>query len=282
MRGIVIAVLLGACSGGGKGGGGGGPALTQDELTQGCVLFGACIGGDGINDCFTDVAPLLSANVWRCIIAAGSDCTASRACIGFAFEVVSVCTERCDGNTVVECDGNAEFRGDCSGPLGTGSTCFIDNFGRPACGVATCTAESHTCDGTVAQECDADAGLLGEIDCADRNLECANGVCTSPGGGAACTAGTATHCSGAAVESCSNSVAALYDCPTHITGSTCVAITTPFADAYCGFGTACVPDKGTETCTGNTINFCAAGVPGSVDCTSLGFTQCLNGRCVTL
>jgi len=52
--------------------------------------------------------------------------------------------------------------------------------------------------------------------------------------------------------------------------------------ADCGYDTACVPEKGAETCTGNTVNFCAAGVAGNVDCISLGFTQCLIGRCVTL
>jgi hypothetical protein len=277
MRGIVIVVLLGACGGGGKGGGGG--ALTQDELTNACVLFGSCIGGDGVNDCFTDIVPALPPSAMRCIIAAGNDCVASRACLGFTFSMVTSCTERCDGNTIVECEGSTiEFRGDCDSPLSTGPTCFIGNFGRPECGVSTCTVESRTCAGSVAQECDVDTGILGELDCGERNLECANGVCTSPGGGGACTDGTPTHCTGAAIESCSNGTTELFDCPSLISGSTCIAGIEPF----CGYGTACVPTKGAETCTGNTLNFCAAGVVGSVDCTSLGFTQCLNGQCVTL
>lgn len=281
MRGTVIAVVLAACGGSGGGGGGGGPPLTQDELVTGCVLFGSCIGGDGINDCFSDIAPGVPADAWRCMIAAGSDCTASRACLGLSFATVATCTERCDGDTSVQCDGNAEVRIACGSPFTAGPHCQLDNLGRAACGGGACTDPTRACDGTVAQSCDTDAGLLEVVDCADLSLECANGTCTSPGGGGTCVDGTPSQCSGTAIERCDGGTTSLLDCPARFVGSTCIAATAT-SDTYCGYDTACVPEKGTESCTGNTVTFCAAGVPGNVDCTSLGFTQCLGGRCVTL
>ena len=281
MRGIVIAVLLAACGGSGSGGGGGGEPLTQDELVTGCVLFGSCIGGDGINDCFTDVAPIVPVDAWRCMIAAGSDCTASRACFGFSVATVTSCTERCDGDTTVQCDGNVELRTTCGSPFAPGPHCSLTNFGQPECNGGTCTDPSHACDGTVAQLCDTDTGTLEVADCADFALDCVNGACTAPGGGGTCVDGTPSACSGTAIQRCESGTTALFDCPSRVIGSTCIAGTAT-SDTYCGYDTACVPEKGTETCTGTTVNFCAAGVAGNVDCTSLGFTQCLNGRCLTL
>jgi len=286
MRGLAIGVLLAACGGSGSGGddGGGGGPLTQDELTTGCVLFAACDGGDGINDCFTDIAPILQPDVFRCIIAAGSDCVASRACIGMTLEASPTCTpgSHCEGNTVVDCGDGVQVTFECGSPFTTGPNCIVNGAGRADCGAATCTTESQACDGTHAQLCDLGANILEDVDCASVDMDCISGTCTSPGGGGACVDGTPPGCAGPAIERCNNGVTALLDCPSRIAGSNCVAITAPFADAYCGFGTACQPDKGTETCTGNTVNFCAAGVAGAVDCTTLGFTQCLNGTCLSL
>jgi hypothetical protein len=275
MRGIVIGVLLAACGGSGSG------PLTREEATTACVLLDSCTGGDGINDCFTDLLPQLAPAVWRCVIAAGSDCAASRECVGISFARATQCVPACEGDVVLTCGAGFARREHCDGPFSTGASCLIDNFGFPTCATGVCTTASQTCDGSLARVCDAGAGIVRETDCAVTGRQCISGVCTSLGGGGACTDGP-RHCAGTAVETCELGIAAQVDCPNVVLGSSCTPITAPFLDAYCGYDTACTPQKGTETCTGSTVNFCAAGVPAAVDCTALGFAQCIGGHCFTL
>jgi hypothetical protein len=56
--------------------------------------------------------------------------------------------------------------------------------------------------------------------------------------------------------------------------------TSTTSQPYCGFGNACYPEKGTETCSGNSVVFCAAGMSAMLDCTTLGFTGCVAGHCL--
>jgi hypothetical protein len=271
---IILAVLAAACSGRG-----GGPPLRKDELIKACVLYAGCIGG-GVDDCLGGTALRFAPDVWRCVIAAGSDCTASRACFGATVTTVTSCESGCDGDATVQCAGTTvEDKIECGSPFAnTGPKCFIDHLGNADCGAGVCTTSEQICDGDVAQSCNEGNGVLHRIDCDALGLTCAGGVCTSPGGGGACR-DDPTHCVGSALELCDFATFVRYDCPSRFVGADCFETA---AGAQCGYGPACDADGRTATCNGTTVSFCAAGISGSVDCTSLGFEQCQFGRCVSL
>ncbi len=277
MRGIVVCVLVVLGCGGGGGGGDGGATFTQEQATDACVSLTGCLGADGLNDCFTDILTSFAPATVRCLAAARSDCAAVSTCLGATITAAPACTPgtRCDGNNLVECVDGVQATTACGNVETTGPSCVTSTTGRGACGVTTCTTDSQTCNGSVLEVCQASQGILKERDCADFGLDCISGVCTSPGGGGACTQ-TTVHCNGTAIEDCTNGVTALLDCPSRVPGSTCYANAT---DAYCGFGDECFPTKGAETCNGTSITFCANGITTTLDCTSFGFTRCSFGRC---
>src|SRR5215212_812246 len=104
-RWIGVVAVLAAC-GGSSSGGGGGPPATQEEIADACVVAGSCgAAGDGINDCFTDLVPLLTPDEIRCLVRARADCVAARACVGLQVELAPGCTPGrvCAGNKLVEC-----------------------------------------------------------------------------------------------------------------------------------------------------------------------------------
>ena len=261
------------------------PALTPDEATTACVLFGSCMG-DGINDCYTDAMPYWSTSEARCVLAAGADCKAVMACFGMTVVLDPSCTTKsttCDGTNLVTCADGVRATVACPDAslllaAGVGSTCVATATGA-LCGDATCSAASATCNGSVASSCNTSKGVAMSIDCAEYGQSCASGVCTAAGGGGACASGTLPRCDGAAIVRCSAGVELYTDCGAIAVDATCFPGSGTATEPYCGFGSACYPTKGLETCSGNSVTFCAAGVTATVDCTSLGFTRCLAGKC---
>lgn len=259
--------------------------LSTEEAAKACVVYGSCMG-DGINDCYTDAAPFWSTAEARCVLAAGHDCAAVRACFGMQSTVsdpsCSTSSYTCDGTNLVICSGGVRSTISCpsASPLlrvGTGSTCVVGTNGA-LCGDATCSATSATCNGTVASSCYVSKGVMMSRDCADYGQSCLNGACTAPGGGAACT-GTTPTCDGADIVYCGGGTSIRTDCASLEVGATCHPGTGTTTEPYCGTGDACYPTKGAETCSGTSVNYCAGGVAATLDCTSLGFSACIGGHC---
>jgi hypothetical protein len=263
------------------------PPLTAEETTTACLLYGSCMG-DGINDCFTDAMPFWSTSEARCVIAAGTDCAAVRACFGMTVTPDASCTSAmtsCDGTNLVSCADGVRSTINCpsASPLlrvGVGPTCVATSTGA-LCGDATCSAAAATCDGTIATVCNTSKGVQMSIDCAEYAQSCVSGGCSAAGGGGSCTAGTLPRCDGSAIVRCSAGVELTTDCQTIGQAASCYAGSGTTTEPYCGFGNACYPTKGAETCSGNAVMFCAAGITATIDCTSLGFTRCFSGKCVS-
>jgi hypothetical protein len=261
------------------------PPLTADEATTACVIYGSCMG-DGINDCYTDAMPLWSPSEAHCVLAAGGDCTAVRACFGMTAVADPSCTSKtitCDGTNLVECVDGVRATYSCPNAslllgVGIGPTCIATATGA-LCGTATCSTASSTCNGSVLSSCVASKGVLMSLDCAAYGQTCTSGVCTAAGGGGACATGTPTTCAGAEIVRCSGGVEIRTDCGAIGVDATCYAGSGQTPEPYCGFGSACYPTKGAETCSGSSVVFCGAGVMATVDCTSLGFTGCAAGHC---
>jgi hypothetical protein len=260
--------------------------LTPDEAAKACVVFGSCMG-DGINDCYTDAAPYWTTSEARCVLSAGASCNAVRACFGMVAVADPSCTTSsytCDGTNLVGCGGGVRSTIACPDAslllrVGSGSTCVPTSTGGALCGDTTCSAASATCTGSVASSCVTNRGVQMSTDCSDYAQSCVSGVCTSNGGGGACTAGTLPTCDGAAIVRCSGGIEVRTDCAAREVGAMCHLGPTTSPEPYCGPGDACYPTKGAETCTGTSVSYCAGGVVATADCTTLGFSQCLGGKC---
>ena len=262
------------------------PPLTADEAATACVFYGSCLG-DGINDCYTDAMPHWSTTEARCVLAAGADCVAVRACFGMSIVADPSCTTKsttCDGANLVSCADGTRATISCPDAslllsVGVGPTCVTTSTGA-LCGKGTCSAASATCNGSVAEGCVVSKGVELSIDCAQYGQTCVAGACTAPGGGGACSSSTTT-CDGSAIVRCSSGVEIRTDCAAIGVDALCYpgTGTSSTTEPYCGFGNACYPEKGTESCNGNSVMFCAAGVTATIDCTTLGFTRCFAGRC---
>jgi len=241
--------------------------------------------GDGINDCYTDAMPFWSNAEARCVLAAGASCTAIRACFGMTVVADPSCTGRmitCDGNNLVNCGDGARSTISCpdASPLlrvGTGATCVPTSTGA-LCADASCSAAASGCNGSIAESCVTDKGVQLSLDCADYAQSCVNGGCTAAGGGGACAVAS-PHCDGAAIVRCSGGVELRTDCTVLAVGSSCYGGDRDAPEPYCGFGAACLPTKGAETCSGTSVTFCNAGATATVDCAALGFSSCISGHC---
>ena len=262
------------------------PALSADEAAKACAVYGSCMG-DGINDCYTDAMPYWAISEARCALAATGDCAAVRACFGMMVVADASCTTRvtsCDGTNLVTCGSGVRSTVACPKAslvlgVGSGPTCVPASNGSALCGTQACSAASASCAGSVATSCNLTKGVEHSLDCAVRGQSCLNGACTASGGGAACTAGTLPRCEGALIVHCSSGTELTTDCGTIAAAATChVGTATTELEPYCG-GAACYPTKGSETCNGNAVAFCAGGTTASIDCTTLGFSSCVGGKC---
>lgn len=261
---------------------------SREDAVRACLFLGGC-AGDGVADCFTDLLPALSPTTIACVLDAGTDCAAVRACLGFlGVEVDPECTPSCDGDILVSCGDGARSTLDCNAYFEMpGTTCLIGNFG-PECGAGTCDQEESMCDGDAVLLCDVDRGVYERGDCGHLGLSC-----VEDGGAARCSDGRDVACSGEpdrcdgdSLVRCSSEQEVAIDCGFLVDSRSCYQTET--AGAFCGFGDTCDPQnaKGEETCDGTVITFCAGGAVESIDCAELGFTGCTEsiggGHCTVL
>ena len=157
MRYALIAVAIAGCGGhsgapGGDAPGGGATALKVSDIAQACVNAYAClappIDGPTLPKCLNhlddgdSVVSIYRPDQIRCLVAAGADCVAARACLGYAYEACSPDGDRCEGDRLVGCGRGMSLTLDCRGGLWYGDDATCVEAGSPACGIAACTSVS--------------------------------------------------------------------------------------------------------------------------------------------
>lgn len=132
-------------------------------------------------------------------------------------------------------------------------------FGMTAVIDASCTTRVTSCDGANLVICGS--GVRSTIACpkASLLLGAGSGPTCVPASNGSALCGT---------QACSTASATCH-----------VGTASSELEPYCGGGAACYPTKGSETCTGNAVAFCAAGTTATIDCTTLGFSSCVGGKC---
>jgi hypothetical protein len=222
-------------------------------------------------------APALSARQLRCIVDAGGDCDAVRACLGVTLEVVSTCAStasRCDGTTRVFCTApeiSSEpplvIREDCAA---IGRMCAMDGD-RAVCATARCTSPDLTvrCDGDHLASCSN--GLERDSDCrAGTTCSAAAGGCV--GAGETCTADV---CEGSVFVPCDSSnhrTSTRIDCAAF--GYHCMEFPS-LSTAGCAPPDAgeCHPES--ASCDGDVLRYCAADRTWhTFDCVAHGYAAC--------
>lgn len=286
MRHVVIAFAIAGCGGhSGAADRDAAPAmaLTRDDIARACVNAYACLGppidGPTISSCLghiDDGESLVSmyrpAQI-RCLVAAGANCVAARACVGYALGACSPDGRRCDGDRVIECSAGSGTTLDCRGGLwfSSDSTCVVGT--AVTCGIGTCAGGTPSrCDGSRVVQCLN--GVQEVFDCAQLGDTCysTGGAAICIGTGAPCTA---SRCEGNQLIRCDSGREQRYACDAMLDGGTCVGYGR--GGASCGFG----PDCGAAaTCAGNVAQLCVLGAQSSVDCVAAGFSRCALGSCV--
>jgi hypothetical protein len=121
--------------------------------------------------------------------------------------------------------------------------------------------------------------------CSLFGLECrvesSNAWCV--GTGEACSAAEFAYfdvyyagqgCNGARLNACVRGGSADLDCSLFGTDFSCQTSGSAF---FCGTASECDPATHEKSCDGTNVVFCNAGKLTRVDCTSLGFTSCIDG-----
>jgi hypothetical protein len=209
----------------------------------------------------------------RCLVEAGADCAAARACLGYTVGPCSPDGDRCEGDNLVECSHGTGLTLDCRGGLWFTDDTTCVPASSVGCGLATCTDGTPSrCDGTRAVSCRS--GVLQAFDCAQAGLTCTidGDAVGCAGTGAACTA---SRCDGTTAVLCGGGHEQRYACAAMFDGGTCLDYGRE--GVSCGFGPDC---GGTATCDGNVATLCVLGAQVSVDCVAAGFRSCALGSCI--
>jgi hypothetical protein len=274
-------------------------AVLDPELAlRAAVFVGSCLPDDRSNRYLQrmydevesdDELELIGA--LPCFATKTNGCEAVAECLGYTVATVASCTAGCDGDVVVACDDEVEFREDCAFK---GLSCVLAGD-RPTCAPAGTTFTP--CDyGTFTEACEdgKPTYCLGERGkgfgpkCSDHGLSCDTVsatatdtfVCKGPDGdcqvqsygpGSARYVGIA--CNGASLEACANGGKTTVSCGSVATGFTCQD---RGETKFCGLAAACEPGTiaNQPTCEGTSLVVCNAGKTTKVDCTTLGFTGC--------
>lgn len=270
-RSIACLVVVVGCGGDDTGDPGGG------DYAAACARIGSCVGV-GASVCFDYVLPGALDDL-ACVNAAGADCVAVRACLGYQRTLDPSCNpgtgDSCSGGTLIECQDGVRTEIDCSDFFEPVGPSCIMGATRADCGGRTCTVDGErTCTGTILEVCDSSVTEV--TDCARLGTTCA----LSAGGiarcdlttGATCQVGAPSRCDGTFRVTCdADGLENRLDCDRLVPGWTCqlgVGGTTS-----CRFGDVCTA-MGSDACVGSTLRFCAGGVPAEIDCTTLGFAGC--------
>jgi hypothetical protein len=209
----------------------------------------------------------------RCLAAAGADCVAAAACVGYAYGPCAPDGDHCEGDRAVYCSRGAGLSLDCRHGLWyTGDTTCVAGT-SVTCGIAACSPDTpYHCEGSRVVHCID--GVLDVADCAPLGATCVDdgGFATCVGTSPECTA---TRCEGSELIRCSGGHEFRYACGEILDGGTC--INEGIDGASCAFG----PDCGdTATCAGNVTQLCVLGAQVSIDCVASGFAGCDLGSCL--
>lgn len=249
-------------------------AVDLATRVQACAVAGACGLVVDLEQCLFLLDAFAPDTRVSCLASAtAADCVAARACFGYRVSTDASCVPGCaDADTLVQCIENRRAETDCPASIYALGDACITNEGRSDCGGAACSNDGmSTCAGTMSSTCDS--GITETTDCADRGLICesATGRCTGVGSGS-CAVGTPTSCDGDTIVKCdANGVVRRQDCA--VMNRTCVD---GQSDKICGYGNEC-PASELPTCVGTVLAGCFDGVRKSIDCTTIGATQCIGG-----
>jgi hypothetical protein len=272
--------------------------VTREEFLRACVTEASCYNHpvdcsllDPIEplttpDIFVPLVSKVNAQRFRCLASLNGDCSRAIDCIGFG-PVGSTnvdCSNQgysCDGDKQVYtwCDalGNFKYAFDCKA-LDPRATCQVWKPGfAPICGVGTCDLPGGTCDGNRYMDCGPEGELM-SFDCGTSGLFQCDPMNGCSGTGSSCQR-TGDSCNGTIAVICENGRQANVDCASLAEGARCVGrqgVNT--SAAYCSYGDACVGQM--ATCSGTMLSYCAGDRMDVVDCTALGFANCMNGLCV--
>ena len=251
------------------------PRVAYCATALGCALlapgsFTACAS--------SSEGPPLS--VQTCIVAAGSDCAAARACTWDASHP-SLCaigaSPRCDGTVALTCDGMTTTTSQTDCAL-AGEVC-VASATAARCALATCDAPGGVgfCDGTIAVGSCARPFLRDGVDCAPLAADCVvepgpadAGAATCRGRGGGCIVPT---CEGAELLDCLDGRSAARPCPD---GERCFPAAGVYDHATCALAAECDASTFFDDCDvhDGVLTYCRRGLREKLDCRALGFAGC--------
>jgi hypothetical protein len=176
--------------------------------------------------------------------------------------------------------GGGAFVASCAPPyFGQSGDCVSSDAGTVNCvSLGSCTAGASCTDSSTLRECYAPAhASFTEYDCALSGRQCATATgavaaCVVPGKLAPpCAAKEARDsCDADSVLHCAGGLMAQTEIKCGAVGGSCTT-SNPAGVARCVFpGARCTPlDTTSNQCTGDAISVCIAGVPQTVDCTTI-------------
>jgi hypothetical protein len=261
------------------------PPLTREEIAHACVNAFAClappIDGPTLPNCLRHLddgdrlVSMYRPEQIRCLVAAGADCVAARACVGYTYGPCAPDGDHCEGDRLVQCSRGAGLSLDCRHGLWyTGDTTCV--AGRLVeCGISACAPDTpYHCEGSRVMHCID--GVLDVQDCAAVDANCVD-----EGGFATCVAKTtectetAARCEGTNLIRCGGGRELRYACAEMFDGGMC--LNEGRDGASCAFGPSC---GDSATCAGNVTQLCVLGAQVSIDCIASGFGGCDLGSCL--
>jgi hypothetical protein len=263
--------------------------LDEDVVVRATVALIACGSDDGFYDTLGVVRGVQDSFSYpggrafiECAAAVTEGCEGVRACYGLSDVQGTETCNTCQDNVAVFCGVDLTTRWNCDQ---IGATCQ-DGY---------CLAPGEElCDGTFDAECDGEGRPLSCDDivrigprCADFGLTCQvddfgiEAQCQGTGG--ECQQYSeedldldpvGTGCDGDVMHACVYHRQDNVDCRNFGPEFTCQS----FGDSFfCGTASECDPRTHEYTCEGSEVVFCDAGQLIRIDCTTLGFSECVEG-----
>lgn len=270
-------------------------SFTREDAVRSTALLLGCLE-DGKYGTFVDAFlgadndSSLVARWGNCLSAKTNACTGMTECTGVSVVARDSCETTCDGDVNTFCEDGLQISFDCStlDPDGPPLICVAGEgcefFGTTACNADTfedrCEANSLVqCRDNVELKTACPVGLV-----CSETLE-HGGLCVGSEG--SCEATTfssvdpldmdfAVKCnSDDELEFCANGGTHVIKCSEYLPGYSCQTVG---GSSFCGLGRECIPHGPARTdavCNQDSVEFCAAGLWASVDCTELGFAGCM-------
>jgi hypothetical protein len=272
--------------------------ISPQEAEDLCVNIVSCEQGAGSGDRMTDcVGSLAYANeidqvgfpmgeMVDCLRDAGRDCGKIKLCTNEGHPAQSCDAvsyqNHCEGDLQVTCSGGEVKYFDCSKLdfLYGDTQCVVDPvYDNPECVGPSCTEESLTCNGNTLEIC-SDGNFV-RMDCGLMGAECgqlAPGVQYCIGTGPDCTDEGVRHCDGSRIVTCMGGKEAAADCAELIGHDFTCGIPPDESEVGCVPSATLCNNDYTDHCDGNVIVYCRAGSLDRADCTSYGYTSCVQGE----